>query len=438
MTIEEIYNIFLKNPLICTDSRNVISGSIFFALKGDNFDGNNFVQKALNNGAFYAITDNPEHRYNNKCIVVDNVLKVLQKLSNYHRQKLDIPVIAITGTNGKTTTKELLASVFAKKYNIVATKGNLNNHIGVPITLLSMNNATEIGILEMGANHIGEIDTLCNIAKPNYGIITNIGKAHIEGFGSFEGIINAKTEIYKYIEKYNGTIFYNYDNKILKKNVKTLKCKTISYGKNKDVFCNGNILSEYPYLSFAINILNKSGVIEKNIIKTNLFGSYNFENALAAACVGIYFDISIHDINKAITEYYPSNNRSQLVDIGNNKLLLDLYNANPSSMEAALNNFYKSKEDNLRKVLILGEMLELGDESENEHLNIIELIKYLGFNEVYLVGKGFKTVGLKTYQYFDNSDLLKDFLNKHKIKNAFIMIKGSRGVKMEKILECFN
>ncbi len=438
MKIEELYKIFKTHPAICTDSRNVSKGCIFFALKGDNFDGNRFAIEAINKGASYAVIDNPAYKSGNKCIVVDDVLDILQKLAYYHRRNLGIPIIAVTGTNGKTTTKELLTAVFEMKYKTVATKGNLNNHIGVPLTLLAMNESTEIGIVEMGANHIGEIDALCTIAGPNFGIITNIGKAHIEGFGSLEGVVKAKTEMYKYIEKYNGCVFYNEDNLTLKKLAENLKCKTISYGTSENNFCKGKIILALPYLTFEVFNPEKTNITENIVIKTNLFGSYNFENALATFCAGIYFDIPIKDIKKAIAEYFPNNNRSQLIHIGNNLLLLDFYNANPSSMEAALNDFSKCDANGLKKILILGEMLELGHESENEHLKIIKLIESLGFKEVYLVGKGFHINNSEKYNFFDNSESLKDYLNANKMENSFILIKGSRGVKMEKISECFQ
>lgn len=437
MTIENIYRLFKKYPIACTDSREPVPGSLFFALKGDKFDGNLYASDALSKGAAYAIIDKPECQHGNNYILVNDVLDTFQRLANHHRRQLGIPIIAITGTNGKTTTKELFASVLSKKYTINATKGNLNNHIGVPKTLLSMDDSTEIGIVEMGANHIGEIEILCNIAEPNYGVITNIGKAHLEGFGSYKGIIKAKTELYKYLEKSHGTIFYNADDTLLKNIVNNLKCKSVTYGTIKEATIQGKLMSSDPYLTVFLSCSNNNRGSNKYIVKTNLVGEYNLENVMAAVCLGMYFDISIDDIIAAIAEYLPSNNRSQLVKKGNNKLLLDCYNANPDSMEAAIKNFSKSSGNGRKKVLILGEMLELGKDSKKEHLKIIKLIESLDLNDVILVGQGFRSVGSHSFQYFDNSELLSEYLRTHKIEKAFILIKGSRGVKMEKILENF-
>jgi UDP-N-acetylmuramoyl-tripeptide--D-alanyl-D-alanine ligase len=429
MKIEDIYNLFLKNSTVSTDSRNIIPGSIFFALKGDNFDGNQYASDAITKGASYAVIDNPSFNNNEKCILVDDVLSTLQKLANYHRKQLNLKVIAITGTNGKTTTKELFAAVFSKKFNISYTKGNLNNHIGVPITLLSMNKKTEIGIVEMGANHIGEIKHLCKIAEPDFGLITNIGKAHLEGFGSFDGVIKAKTELYNYISNTNGTVFYNADNAILEGYVNSRNFKTVSYGASQNASCKGRLLASDPYL--ILEILSDKHPVK---INTNLAGNYNFENTMAAICAGLYFNIPIDHIKTAISEYIPSNNRSQLVEEGENKLLLDYYNANPTSMEAAIKNFNLLSSNNLKKVLILGEMLELGDDTISEHKKIVELVKSLEFKEVYFVGKGFSEVH-ESFPYFETSEILKEHLSALKIKKAFILVKGSRGVKMEKILD---
>jgi UDP-N-acetylmuramoyl-tripeptide--D-alanyl-D-alanine ligase len=437
MLPEDLYKIFKECPVICTDSRNIIPGSIFFALKGENFDGNQYAKDVILKGAKYAVIDNSKFEQGSNFIVVDDTLLTLQKLANFHRKQLKIPIIAITGTNGKTTTKELFSAVFSKKFDVIATKGNLNNHIGVPITLLSMNHSTEIGIVEMGANHLNEISTLCNIAVPDFGLITNIGKAHLEGFGSFKGVIKAKTELYTYLDKSKGTIFYNAENSILSKAVSKLRCKKVGYGTTKSAFFSVGDITSDPFLSFSIMLKGKPDGNNVFHVNTNLIGSYNLENTLAAISAGLHFEISIDKIIAAIEEYVPTNYRSQYKKIGTNQFLLDFYNANPSSMEAALNNFKNISAKGLKKVLILGEMLELGAESENEHLKIIQLINSLGLNEVYLVGEGFFVEKPNNFNYFLNTEMLKEHLKNNKIENSFILIKGSRGVKLESILECF-
>jgi UDP-N-acetylmuramoyl-tripeptide--D-alanyl-D-alanine ligase len=437
MLIEELYNIYRKNPVICTDSRNILSGCIFFALKGANFNGNLFAAEALNKGAGFAIIDDPKYKANNNCILVDDVLITLQHLANYHRNQLGIPIIAITGTNGKTTTKELFTAVFAKKFKVSATTGNLNNHIGVPVTLLSMNTSTEIGIVEMGANHLNEISTLCSIAEPDYGLITNIGKAHLEGFGNLNGVIKAKTELYSYLEKFSGTIFYNADNPVLIESVNKFNCNKIAYGLHKGSFFTAQLCLTPPFLGFTINITIDADKISTFKFHTHLVGDYNLENALAAICAGMFFKIPVANIKNALEEYVPTNFRSQFKTAGTNKFLLDFYNANPSSMEVTLNNFSNIQAPGLKKVIVLGEMLELGKESNTEHLKIIQLLESLGFKDVFLVGNGFQQNKNGYYKYFNNSDLLKEYLNSHKFENAYFLIKGSRGVKLEKILDCF-
>jgi UDP-N-acetylmuramoyl-tripeptide--D-alanyl-D-alanine ligase len=434
MNIEDIYQLFCKHPIISIDSRNIAEDSIFFALKGENFDGNKFVLDAINKGAAYSITDNSEYGTNSKCIVVENVLETLQNLANFHRKNIGLPIIAITGTNGKTTTKELLSAILSTKYKVISTKGNLNNHIGVPLTLLSMDKSTEIGIVEMGANHINEIKLLCEIAAPNFGLITNVGRAHLEGFGSFDGVIQAKTELYQFLGKNKGRAFYNSENEILKNEIKKYNFTSISYGINDNDYCKGKLISSNPFLEFSV--FNKKNNSE--IVKTNLVGEYNLENAMAASCVGLYLGVSMDNIKSAIYNYIPSNNRSQLHKKNDNILLLDCYNANPSSMEAAIYNFSTMDTQGLTKILILGEMLELGNESDKEHQKIVQLIKNKGFREVYFVGKGFKIAENENYRYFEDSKKLQSYLENEKIKKAFILIKGSRGVKLETIINCFD
>ena len=435
MAIEKIYQHFLKYPLICTDSRKIESNSLFFALKGGNFNGNEFALNALNSGAKFSIVDDVSLKNEEKCIWVEDVLNTLQQLANHHRLQLKIPIIGITGTNGKTTTKELIACVLKRKYKIVATLGNLNNHIGVPLTLLSLNKDTDIGIIEMGANHVGEIDMLCKIAVPDFGLITNIGKAHLEGFGSFSGVIQAKTELYKYIESKQGTIFFNADNNLLVDQLSQIKCKKVDYGTSENNSCKGRQLDSDQFLKFEVILKCPSGEEFKKNIQSNLVGAYNLENALAATCIGNYFGVSVNDIAEAINDYLPSNNRSQLLQTVNNQLVIDYYNANPSSMEVAIRNFHKLKQTLDKKVIILGEMLELGNYSSEEHSKLLELLIKLEFKNVLLVGKEFNVTSSKGFTLFKDSLELSMYLKRNKIVNSQILIKGSRGVKLEKALE---
>jgi len=430
MVIENLYNI-VNSKNICTDSRQIVNDSIFFALKGENFDGNKYANEAINNGCELAIIDNEKYKINEKYILVDNTLKVLQNLARYHRKKINIPIIAITGTNGKTTTKELISAALSKKFNVSSTLGNFNNHIGVPLTILRMNYKTEIGVIEMGANHAKEIETLCKISSPNYGLITNIGKAHIEGFGSFEGIINSKKELYTYISETGGTVFFNNDNKILLKLLKSYKINTISYGKNINANYIGKSLKSNPFLQLSWKEKNSKKGFEN--IKTCLVGNYNLENVLATIAVSSYFGVNCKDIKSAIEEYKPKLNRSQYLKTNNNELILDAYNANPSSMEVAIENFSKLNKDN--KVLIIGDMLELGKISETEHIKIIKLIIKEGFTRVLLVGDLF-------YNSYKNNEFLKfrnvyelnDYLKDSPIISSYILIKGSRKIQLEKTI----
>jgi UDP-N-acetylmuramoyl-tripeptide--D-alanyl-D-alanine ligase len=338
MSIEEIYSLFLKHPAICTDSRKAEKYGIFFSLKGDNFNGNAFAEIALENGCKYAFIDEAVYYKDNRYIIVENALNTLQELAKHHRSKLKIPVIGITGTNGKTTTKELIKAVLEKKFNTLATEGNLNNHIGVPQTILKITGKTEIAIIEMGANHIGEIAELCKISKPDHGIITNIGKAHLEGFGSFEGIVKAKKELYDHIEQNNGLLFVNKDNQLLSEMASRIK--KITYGKSASADHTGSIKNTEPF----IEIVWKNTATNKTfLIKSKLVGAYNFENIMAAVAIGSYFEVDVSLIKEAIEAYTPSNNRSQIIKSSNNTIIMDAYNANPSSMEAAINNFALTK-----------------------------------------------------------------------------------------------
>ncbi|MFZ4521544.1 MAG: UDP-N-acetylmuramoyl-tripeptide--D-alanyl-D-alanine ligase [Bacteroidales bacterium] len=425
--VKEIYQLFLAHPQVSTDSRQIKPGSIFFALKGESFNGNRFAAKALDSGAAYAIVDEPEFAVNQSCILVDDVLTTLQALACHHRQQYNIPVIGITGTNGKTTTKELVFQVLSKKYNTLATIGNLNNHIGVPLTLLNLTDTTDIAIIEMGANHPGEIAFLCNIALPGYGLITNIGKAHLEGFGSYEGVISTKTELYRYLCKHNGSVFLNNEDNIL--NDHATGMNTITYGHfPADIILEH--LSANPFVMMDLRMSDAS--LMK--VDSKLYGSYNAGNILAAACIGQYFDVSTGDIKSAIEAYQPGNNRSQIVKTSLNLLILDAYNANPSSMKAAIDSFGAS--DYPEKVVILGDMLELGTDSDHEHLEILQWINQYPFCKVYLVGPIFTRLNTRRENTcFQDCLLAKMWLEHHKIENATILIKGSRGIRLEKLVD---
>ena len=417
MKISDLYKIFLKYPKVSTDSRNIDKDCIFFSLSGPNFDGNKFAKQALDKGALYAIVSNEKYALNNKYIVVENTLTTLQDLAQFHRNKLKIPFIAITGTNGKTTSKELIYNCLQKSLSTGYTKGNLNNHIGVPLTILTITKEHQIAIIEMGANHIGEIKLLCEITQPNYGVITNIGLAHLEGFKSLEGIQRAKKELYDYIKLSNGSIFINNEDKFL--NTISTDIKRISYGKSGDVA--GNIASSIPFIN-----INYKGTI----INSNLSGNYQFDNIMLSICIAEYFQIKYVDIVKAISEYTPSNNRSQIIKTSNNKILLDAYNANPSSMKASIDSFASDKNSN--KILILGDMFELGDYSSEEHKKIVELAKRTKIKS-FFIGKNFK------YHNTENSyDTIENFiknLEENPIIDCFIFIKGSRGITLEKLVK---
>jgi len=430
MQITDFYKIFIKYPKISTDTRTIEKGNIFFALKGDNFDGNKYIKVANNSGASYIVTDDLSNKDKKNCIYVSNSLSFLQDLAKYHRKQLTIPIIAITGTNGKTTTKELTFQVLKQKYNVKATIGNFNNHIGVPLTLLSFNNKTEIGIVEMGANHPKEIEFLCNIAKPNFGIITNIGKAHLEGFGDFDGLINTKAELYKAILDNNGQVFINDDNKLLKSIIKNQR--TISYGTNNNTFCIGELISANPFVKFKIG---------ENIIQSNLIGTYNFENLLAASCVGKYFNIEIEKIKEALENYIPTNNRSQVIKKGSCNIILDAYNANPTSISLAIDNFENI--DANKKVLILGDMFELGEYAETEHNTIIKKLSNIVHQNseirIFLAGKNFnKLNNNEKITSFNTSEELINHISKIEFNNTWFLVKGSRGMKLESVLENIN
>lgn len=423
--IKKIYEAFLNSTGISTDSRNCKHGAMFVALKGDRFDGNQYVEQVIKNGARYAIANDPELNRLDNVFIVDDTLQTLQKLALHHRQQLNIPIISITGTNGKTTTKELVNAVLSKKYKTKATAGNFNNHIGVPLTLLSFDRNLEIGIVEMGANHMDEISLLCNIARPDYCLITNVGKAHLEGFGSFDGVMKAKGEMYSYAKEHDKLIFINQDNPHL---VKMASENTIryTYGKNADI-C-GQITDVSPFISVKWHLKENK---QQHIAHTKLIGAYNFENILAAITIGSYFNISNEYIKQALEEYRPSNNRSQLIKTSNNQIIMDAYNANPSSMVAAIDNFNRVKATN--KWLILGGMKEMGQDSEAEHQKLINNLKLLTFEKVILIGQEFATFKTE-FDYFNNNQEYIAHIKQHKPTGACILIKGSRGNKLEEIL----
>jgi UDP-N-acetylmuramoyl-tripeptide--D-alanyl-D-alanine ligase len=429
MKTNDLYEIFLRYPTISTDTRKITNECIFFALKGDSFDGNQFASQAISEGAAFAVVDDPKVIENDKFILVDDVLKSLQQLANFHRKQVGLPVLAITGTNGKTTTKELTASILSKKFNIVYTLGNLNNHIGVPLTLLRITKSTEIAIIEMGANHPGEIKFLCEIADPDFGLITNIGKAHLEGFGSFEVVIRTKTELYSHLQNKGGTIFFNSENQILSNQLYSYK-KKIDYGTTSSNYLKGEVASQTPFLS--IRAWFPKGVLYLN---SKLVGTYNLENILAAACIGKFFEVNPIQIQEAICEYKPENHRSQLIKKGSNTIIMDAYNANPSSMRASIVNFLEFESPN--KYFILGDMLELGESSQPEHQAIVDLL--LSRSEkgkVFLVGNQFsKTTFPSSFQHFYTSASLSDHIKTEPITESMILIKGSRGIKLEKVLE---
>ena len=424
-TPEQLYSIFLKNRTISTDSRQIMPGCLFFALKGDNFDGNRFAKGAIEAGASYAVIDDEKYDGTNT-ILVDNVLETLQQLARKHRRNFDIPVLAITGSNGKTTTKELINAVLSRQYRVTATKGNLNNHIGVPLTILELSEETQIAIIEMGANHRGEIAELCTIAEPTHGLITNIGKAHLGGFGGYEGVIKAKNELYEWLRNSKGEAFVNAGNPLLMD--LTQEIKRITYGNAEGVNSHGRISENMVML--VVEWLTESGPIT---IETNLAGDYNFENVMAAICTGMYFKMPAEKIREAISNYYPTNSRSQILKTGRNSIILDAYNANPTSMQAAIENLSQIKA--MHKMVILGDMLELGEESLAEHSAITKLVEEKGFEHTILVGPDFMEVAHSIYPCFRTSEEARDWLLTHKFENYTILVKGSRGIKMEKVID---
>jgi UDP-N-acetylmuramoyl-tripeptide--D-alanyl-D-alanine ligase len=430
---EELYKVFLdSNQSISTDTRNLKGGSIFFALKGANFNGNNFAVKAIEEGCSWAIVDEPEFAAFKNVLLVKDTLKALQDLSKFHREKLNIPVIGITGSNGKTTNKELIHAVLSKKYNTYATLGNLNNHIGVPLTLLSITSEHEMAIVEMGANHQGEIAELSSIAQPDFGLITNIGKAHLEGFGGEEGVKKGKGELFNYIRKTNGKVFVNCDDPVLMELSEGIG--KYSYGEKCSADVHGEFHSNSEFVEFKWSVKGKS-LNDAPLVKTQMFGHYNFINLLCAACIGNYFDVPQEDINLALQTYHPEMNRSQMVRTEKNTVILDAYNANPSSMQLAIDNF--SKQLLSDKIVILGDMFELGDYSEQEHLKVLNQLNALGNIKPILVGEHFFSLQnqFTNFRFFRSTSEVITFLKDEKISSSNILIKGSRGMKLEKVVD---
>lgn len=425
MDINYIHNLFLKCDSVSIDTRKIGLNSFFVAIKGDNFDANTFAKEALDKGASYVLIDNAKYFIDERTVLVENSLVALQELAKYHRNYLKLPIIALTGSNGKTTTKELINVVLSMKFNTKATVGNLNNHIGVPLTLLSFNEETEIGIVEMGANHKKEIEFLCEIAQPDYGYITNFGKAHLEGFGGVDGVIQGKSEMYHYLSKNDKMVFVNYEDSIQVE--KTQAINSYSFGVNKDnVDLNFDYISANPFVTVSYS---------KNVVSTHLIGLYNANNVNAAIAVGNYFGVKNTAIKEALESYIPENNRSQLITKGTNEIILDAYNANPSSMKVAIENFVSLAKS--KKTLFLGDMFELGDESLFEHKNILEMLINENEIECYFIGKDFYQNKMikSNFFFFENFEKFSEVIKNKKFDNSLILIKGSRGMALERTLE---
>lgn len=425
MKIEQLHAFFLQSSGVNTDTRKIEKNQIFFALKGANFNANTFAKEALDTGAYKVIIDQKEYYINENTILVDDCLTTLQDLAKYHRNYLGLKIIGLTGSNGKTTTKELIQCVLKQKYITKATIGNLNNHIGVPLTLLSFDKTTEFGIVEMGANHQKEIEFLSSIAQPDFGYITNFGKAHLEGFGGTEGVIKGKSELYTFIKNNNKKVFINLDDPIQKE--KSSDLDSIKFGiNNKESIVNFSNITANPMVSLEF---------ENTKISSHLIGIYNSNNICAAITIGKYFGIDNESIKNAIENYIPNNNRSQIINKNNNEIILDAYNANPSSMLAALTNFFQLKDSN--KIAILGDMFELGNESKKEHLKLIEYCSEFQNVQFYFIGKEFHTVKNenKNFNFFEDFDSFKNKLSLMQLKNNLILIKGSRGMSLERCLD---
>lgn len=422
LSISDIYKLFEQCSGVTTDSRNCPKDSMFIALKGASFNGNTFAADSIKKGCKFALVDEPQYADGVNVFLVDDCLRSLQALALEHRRRLGVPVLGITGTNGKTTTKELVASVLMKKFNLLFTQGNLNNHIGVPLTVLKMTSQHNFAVIEMGASHPGDIKELVDIAEPDFGLITNVGHAHIQGFGSFDGVIKTKGELYDFIRQHDGLVFRNLDNPHLFSI--SAGIKSCLYGKSEGADVTASVVSASPFL-----IVNYGG----REIKTNLVGDYNFENVLAAITIGKYFGVSDDDIVDALQSYVPSNNRSQFKQTERNRLIIDAYNANPTSMTASLNNFFKMQDEN--KVVILGDMKELGQDSDMEHDNIVNLLCKFSPKSTYLVGECFKKAAKSGMSTFDDVDQLIEHVKVNPISNSTVLVKGSNSTKLIKVVD---
>lgn len=437
MELSELYKLYQQHPLITTDSRDCPEGSIFFALKGESFDGNRFAKAALEKGCAYAVIDEREfaEEGNGRLILVDNVLTTFKKLAREHRRRFDIPVIGITGTNGKTTTKELIAAVLGEKYNVMYTRGNFNNDVGVPKTLFSLRPEHEIAVVEMGASHPGDIKALVDYVEPTCGLITNVGRAHLQGFGSFEGVKRTKGELYDFLESHNGLLFLNESNPDLMEMAAQRDFgRIISYGRDEGGNVEGEVIDCSPFLNFRWRQHLHAGQMPANAyeVETHLIGAYNLDNMLAAIAVGLHFGVSPAQINHALGHYIPSNNRSQLETTEHNRLIVDAYNANPSSMAAAIDNFKLMKAE--RKMAILGDMLELGAVSDEEHQKTVDALAAAGIKEVWLVGEEFGKTHT-AFRKFKNVDEVKAAIAAHRPENYYILIKGSNGIHLSQLPE---
>lgn len=449
MDIQAIYHLFRLFPSVVTDTRKISPGSLFFALKGEQFDGNQFAAEALEKGARYAVVDDPTVVENERFLLVKDTLATLQELARLHRSTLNIPVIGLTGTNGKTTTKELIREVLSQKFKVLATPGNLNNHIGVPLTLLKITYDVEIAIIEMGANHVGEIGMLCELARPTHGLITNIGKAHLEGFGSFEGVKRGKAELYDYLSAHEGELFLRGDNPILCELAverfgagDAARVRTHRYGMSGAHFLNGEVRSADPFLELSWRESDGTG----HVVQTQLAGTYNLENVLAAVAVGWHFGVSPEQINHALAHYRPNNNRSQVIDTARgNRVIGDYYNANASSMEVALKSF-SALGDPRPKVLILGDMFEMGETSAAEHAAVVRMAMEVGAAKIIFVGRAFYAARehaaearvpghASETRFFETIAAAKTFLSSTPVEGAVILVKGSRGIAMEGLMD---
>ncbi len=441
ITTEELYQLYKKHPAISTDTRKIAPGSIFFALKGDKFDANTFAEQSIAAGAAYAVVDNPTYKLGEQYLLVDDVLSTLQDLARHHRRQLTIPVVGLTGTNGKTTTKELINSVLSQHFNTYATQGNLNNHIGVPLTILSINDTHQAAVIEMGANHQKEIELLCSISQPTHGLITNVGKAHLEGFGGVEGVKKGKGELYDFMKASNGVTFVNSDSADLMKMQNDRSLKNVIFYGSIDLInlVSGQLTENSPYLSLQWTN-NETG--KSYDVKSQLTGAYNLDNILAAICIGVYFKLTAEEINAGISGYQPKNNRSQITTTTTNTLICDYYNANPSSMFVAIENIGKIKADH--KVLVLGDMFEMGDESAAEHEAVIKKALETPVDErIFIGGEFYKAVKSMDHRpstmdkFYPTVEDAIAGLKANPIKNATVLIKGSRGMALERLVELF-